>query len=130
VEVLFAQGAFIIRTDHRSLSHLQNQSLATEMQKKAMTKLAGLQFSVQYKKGSENKAADALSRVAHSIEVSAISVSTPVWLQEVANSYELDSQTQNLLRELAVMSPNQQDYGCGVGNGSGSSPLWHLNLSV
>jgi hypothetical protein len=100
------------------------------MQKKAMTKLAGLQFSVQYKKGSENKAADALSRVAHSIEVSAISVSTPVWLQEVANSYELDSQTQNLLRELAVMSPNQQDYGCGVGNGSGSSPLWHLNLSV
>lgn len=78
MEVLFAQGAFIIRTDHRSLSHPQNQSLATEMQKKAMTKLAGLQFSVQYKKGSEIKAADALSRVAHSIEVSAISVSTPV----------------------------------------------------
>jgi hypothetical protein len=50
------------------------------MQKKATTKFAWLQFSVQYKKGSKNKAIDALSRVAHQLEFSAISVVTPLWL--------------------------------------------------
>lgn len=73
-----SRGPFVIRTDHRSLCHLQDQTLATDMQKKAMTKLARLQFSVQYKKGAENKAADALSRVAHNMELSAISATTPV----------------------------------------------------
>lgn len=75
-----------------------------------MAKMDGLQFSVQYKKGFENKAADALSRVAQSLELSAISASTPVWLQEIANSYELDPQAQHLLRGLVVTSPNQQGY--------------------
>jgi hypothetical protein len=72
------RGSFVIGSDHNSLSHLQDQSLATDLQKKAMTKLAGLQFTMQYKKGAENKVADALSRVAHCIELSAISTSTPI----------------------------------------------------
>jgi hypothetical protein len=41
---------FLIRTDHKSLCHLQDQSLSIEMQRKAMTKLAGLPFKLQYKK--------------------------------------------------------------------------------
>ena len=45
-------GPFIIRTDHKSLCYLQDQSLATELQKKAMAKLSGLQFKFQYKKGA------------------------------------------------------------------------------
>jgi hypothetical protein len=56
---------FIIKTDHKSLCHLQDQSLSIEMQCKAMSKMAGLQFKLQYKKGPENNAADALSRAAH-----------------------------------------------------------------
>lgn len=104
------RGSFVIRSDHKSLSHLQDQSLATDLQKKAMTKLAGLQFTVQYKKGAENKVADALSRVAHCIELSAISTSTPIWIQEVINSYELDTHAQELLQELAIQSPNTQGF--------------------
>jgi hypothetical protein len=38
------RGLFIIRTDHKSLCYLQDQTLSTEMQRKAMTKLAGLTF--------------------------------------------------------------------------------------
>jgi hypothetical protein len=38
--------------------------LSTELQKKAMTKLAGLHFKFAYRKGCDNKVADALSRVA------------------------------------------------------------------
>lgn len=104
------RGPFVIRTYHESLSHLQDQSLTTELQKKAVVKLPGLQFTVQYKKGTENKVADALSRVAHSIEFYAISVSTPVWIQEVIKSYELDPQSRKLLQELAFNSPNSQGF--------------------
>jgi hypothetical protein len=75
-----------------------------------MTKLDGLRFIVQYKKGAENKVADALSRVAHCIELSAISTSTPIWIQEVINSYELDTHAQELLKEFAIQSPNTQGF--------------------
>jgi hypothetical protein len=58
----FLKQPFIIRADHKSLCHLQDQSLSTKMQRKAMTKLASLQFKLQYKKGYENTIVDALSR--------------------------------------------------------------------
>jgi hypothetical protein len=35
---------FTIRTGHQSFCHLQDQHLSTELQRKAMRKLAGLQF--------------------------------------------------------------------------------------
>lgn len=54
------KGPFVIRTDHKSLTHLQDQYLATDLQKKAMAKLAGPQFTVQYKKGTNNKVADVI----------------------------------------------------------------------
>jgi hypothetical protein len=37
---------FVIRTYHKSLCHLQGQSLSTEMQRKAMVKLVGFQFKL------------------------------------------------------------------------------------
>lgn len=56
------QGEFIIRTDQRSLVHLDDQRLHTPWQHKALTKLLGLQYKNCYKKGNENRASDALSR--------------------------------------------------------------------
>lgn len=84
-------GPFTIKTDHQSLCHLDDQVLVSELQKKAMTKLIGLQYKFQYKKGSENKSADALSRVGHFFSLQAISVAQPVWIQVVVNSYVVDS---------------------------------------
>lgn len=55
-------GEFVIKTDHKSLVHLTNQRLHTDWQKKALTKMMGLQYKVVYKKGALNGAADALSR--------------------------------------------------------------------
>jgi hypothetical protein len=69
---------FIIYTDHRSLSHLNEQKLKTPWQQKVFTKLLGLQYQVVYKKGSDNNAADALSRCPHPpLECAAITVSSP-----------------------------------------------------
>jgi len=56
---------FTILTDHKSLSYLAEQNLHSEMWRKAKTRLMGLQFKIVYKKGKENVAADALSRVPH-----------------------------------------------------------------
>ena len=68
---------FIIRTDHRSLLYLTEQSVHTKLQHKALLKLMDLQFTIVYKQGTTNKAVDALSRchVAHSIFV--VSACTP-----------------------------------------------------
>jgi hypothetical protein len=56
-------GEFTIRTDHRSLVHLDDQRLTTPWQQKAMNKLLGLQYKICYKKGYGNRVADALSRL-------------------------------------------------------------------
>ena len=56
---------FIIQTNHKSLSFLTEQNLQSDLQRKAMTCMMGLKFKVVYKKGKENLAADALSRVGH-----------------------------------------------------------------
>jgi len=45
-----SRGEFVIKTDHKSLAYLTKQNLHSEMQRKAMTRLMGLQFRVVYKK--------------------------------------------------------------------------------
>lgn len=101
-----------MRLKGRSLRccHLDDQLLGSELQRKAMTKLIGLQYKFQYKRGAENKSADALSRVGHFFSLQAISIAQPVWVQEVVNSYVVDNQAQSLLTELAIMSPNASGF--------------------
>ena len=100
---------FTILTDHKSLSYLTEQNLQSDLQRKAMTRLMGLQFKVLYRKGKENLAADALSRVGHLMALQAISSTTPVWLQAVLNSYHTDEEA-HLLQSLSVHSPNEQGF--------------------
>lgn len=76
------------------------------MQRKAMTRLMGVQFKIIYRKGKVNIAADALSRVAHMLAVQAVSSVQPAWIQEVVNSYATDSLPQHLLQMLAIASPD------------------------
>ena len=88
---------FIIRTDHKSLTYLNEQNLHSDMQRKAMNRLMGLQFKVVYRKGKENAAADALSRVGHLLAIQAVSTMQPIWIQELLNSYATDPKAQQLL---------------------------------
>jgi hypothetical protein len=80
-----------------------------------MAKLVGLQFQFQYKKGVENQAADALSRVGHLLAISALSVSQPIWFQEVINSYADDPAAQVLLQQLALSDNAYEGYTLSEG---------------
>jgi RNase H-like domain found in reverse transcriptase/Reverse transcriptase (RNA-dependent DNA polymerase)/Integrase zinc binding domain len=91
----YLQGLpFIIKTDHISLKHLLEQRLTHLLQHKGLCKLLGLQYEIKYRKGIENKAADALSRrpgLNEDSENCTITEITPSWLQEHQASYEEDT---------------------------------------
>lgn len=53
---------FIIITDQKSLKYLADQKISTPIEQKYMTKLLGYNYRIEYKLGSSNKVADALSR--------------------------------------------------------------------
>lgn len=98
-------GEFHIYTDHRSLSQLTEQRLHTSWQQKVFTKLLGLDYKVIYKKGVDNRVADALSRkVDVEAQCSAISVCTPKWLEEVVSSYHSNERAQAMLQKLSIDS--------------------------
>jgi hypothetical protein len=98
-------GEFLIRTDHQSLTNLTDQRLHTDWQKKALNKLMGLQYRVQYKQGINNGTADALSRKPpESSQVFAISTVQPAWIAAVIESYSTDDYAQQILQKLAVDS--------------------------
>jgi hypothetical protein len=104
-----------IRTNHKALSFLGSQELHSELQRKAMAKLMGMQFKVIYKPGKEKKVADALSRVGCVMALTAVIEVQPRWIQEVTNSYVTDSDAQSLLTRLCVHSPDEYGYSLSQG---------------
>lgn len=54
---------FIIKTDHRSLKYLLEKKVTTPLHHTWLAKLLGYDYEIFYKKGYENKVADALSRI-------------------------------------------------------------------
>ncbi|KAK6162053.1 hypothetical protein DH2020_001894 [Rehmannia glutinosa] len=79
----YLQGhKFIIRTDQQALKYLLEQKVMNPMQQKWMTKLLGLDYEIQYRKGKENRAADALSRKDSQVN-NAITTVSPVRLNSL-----------------------------------------------
>ena len=65
-------------------------------------RLVGLQYKILYKKGTENRATDALSRRHHLDQHMAISSITHQWLDAVVLSYQADLGATKLLSQLAI----------------------------
>ena len=100
----------MIKTDHESLKFLLQQKLHTQLQWKGITKLMGLNYVIQYMKGKENLAADALSRCLEEGSVAVITTIVPDWCQEVAASYTSSEKTQELLQQLVVDPSSKPSY--------------------
>jgi hypothetical protein len=90
----------------------------------------GLQFKVVYRKGKENLAADALSRVNHLMALQAVSEVQPIWVQEVLNSYAIDAKAQYLLLQLAINSPNESGFSLEKGLIKCKGKIWIANYSA
>jgi hypothetical protein len=98
---------FAIKTEYKILTHLSDQRLHTEWKQKALTKLMGLQYTVQYRKGILNGVAYALSREPDdSSPLMAAIVLKPVWL----DSYTDDSFVQTKMQQLAIDSSTDQHF--------------------
>lgn len=93
---------FLIRTDQRSLVHLDDQRLTTQWQQKAFTKLLGLRYRIIYRKGTENSAADSLSRLPtdDTAELQTISICHPAWIDDIKASYTHNTHAQKILVNL------------------------------
>lgn len=57
-----AYAPFTIKTDQKSIKYILEQGLTTPFQQVCVSKLKGYEFDIQYKEGSTNLVADALSR--------------------------------------------------------------------
>lgn len=100
---------FIIRTDQQELQWLLEQKLTIPLQHKWLTKLLGLDYEIQYRKGAENVVADALSRRMQDTDdadpiLAALQVSThkPDWMAQLEASYSGDTECQEIIRKLLV----------------------------
>ncbi|GJU93992.1 retrotransposon-related protein [Tanacetum coccineum] len=91
---------FIIKTDHYSLKYLLG--ITTPAQMKWLPKLMGFDYEVNYKKGVENAAADALSRVqneGHLMAAMVVSIPTE-FITRIEASWHTDDTLQPILSKL------------------------------
>lgn len=94
---------FVISTDQKSLTHLNEQRLNTPWQQRVFVKLLGLQYRIEYKRGAENSAAGALSRRSHDAQhLLSLSVASPKWIAEGVQSYTKDNYASSLISTFSV----------------------------
>jgi hypothetical protein len=94
---------FLIYSDQRSLTQLNEQRLHTHWQQKVFTKMLGLQYKLVYKQGPENRVADALSiKSTHADQCAALTVVTPSWVHEVLEGYNQDPHARDMIDKLII----------------------------
>ncbi|GJZ19340.1 ty3-gypsy retrotransposon protein [Tanacetum coccineum] len=102
--------SFSVQTDHQSLRTMVNQVLQTPSQQRWLAKLLGYDFSITYKSGRDNIAADALSRLPSSacthLMISMHSFSTPmVALLDALRSFLKTHEGSSHLVEYILATP-------------------------
>jgi RNase H-like domain found in reverse transcriptase/Reverse transcriptase (RNA-dependent DNA polymerase) len=100
---------FIIKTYQISLKNLLEQKIHTTLQHRGLSKLLDLNYTIEYKKGCDNKMVDALSRIEGQNEellmvqghLHTVSELTPTWVSDIIQSYEADLWISHLEDTLA-----------------------------
>ncbi|XP_070032723.1 uncharacterized protein [Nicotiana tomentosiformis] len=102
---------FVVKTDQKALKFLLDQKLHTGAQIKWITKLTQFDFEIQYKKGKENKVADALSRLP-TIEIAALTLSSVRidLLQTIKDNWNTDPELTTLIQQLQAHKEEVKRY--------------------
>ena len=102
---------FTIRTDQQSLRYLLDHKIATPFQQKWLSKLAGYDYVVEYKQGTTNKVADALSRIPCS-ELHATMVTSlhSTLLEEIKSHWQEDPNIQQIITDLQQIPTSHPHY--------------------
>jgi len=97
---------FIIRTDHKSLRSLIDQTIQTPEQQAWLPKFLGYDFTMKYKPGCDNLVADALSRSFF------MAISQPQWdiIPKVRAAIAMDSKLSEILHLCIPGTPPHQNY--------------------
>nr|GEU30324.1 Ty3/gypsy retrotransposon protein [Tanacetum cinerariifolium] len=111
---------FTLRTNYRSIKELMQQVIQTPLQQKYVRKLMGFDFGIEYKPGSSNLVADALSQVfkeGEEMTTAFVALSWPVvgWLEDLNRENEtLDklSQLHYRLDQGESLEGFQRRMGC------------------
>ncbi|MCI09678.1 Ty3/gypsy retrotransposon protein, partial [Trifolium medium] len=96
-----SHAPFIIKTDQKSIKHILDQKLNTPFQQVWVAKLMGYDFEIQYKEGSLNTAADALSRKdgAELLPLLLSNADTDL-LDSIKLSWQMDPYLTNIIQDL------------------------------
>ena len=102
---------FVIKTDHQSLKYIIEQRVHTPLQQKWIAKLMGYDYEIQYKKGSDNVVADALSRQPQegSSLCTMVTITTSL-IRDIQQSWQQDAVVQDLIQRLANNGPCSSNY--------------------
>jgi hypothetical protein len=103
----------VVKTDQQSLKFLLKQKVGTPFQQKWITKLLGYDFTVEYKKGVENRVADALSRRegwAEEVALSLLSIPTFDWIDKLKEQYKIDEELKSLFIKWQSKTLNSAKY--------------------
>ncbi|KAF7802180.1 putative mitochondrial protein [Senna tora] len=113
---------FVIKTDKKALKFLLEQRITDPDQQKWVSKLMGYKFEIQYKPGSENRAADALSKRGADLELKDFSVwqydDLEEWDNEVQRDDKLTQIKQQILTGTAAPPGYNLRNGCLTHQGS------------
>lgn len=91
---------FQIQTDHRMLKYLFKQKIFSMEQQKWVIKLLGYDYEIVYKKGVENLAADALSRIPKHAELHTLSIQTWPTFEFIKEEQHNDPKLQKIVQRL------------------------------
>ena len=96
---------FIIRTDQRSLKFLLVQRMVTLDHQKWLCKLLGFDFDIEYKPGSTNRVADALSHIPSQAALSSLSVPRVLQLEDLPKEISMDPKLSLIQQALSQSQP-------------------------
>lgn len=121
---------FIVHTDQKSLEFLLDQREVTMDYQKWLIKLFLYDFQIVYKQGSENKAADRLSRIHHpvlssfALQFFALTVPSVLQLQDLYKEIAEDDELQSVIA-ACLADPNAHPHHKVV-----EGRLWYKNRLV